>query len=62
MRRFKNAALPAKPQIKKRDAKAADKEESKTKKAENGKEEEESDLELDAHGNPLLVNADLENP
>ena len=62
LRRFKNAPLPEKPQVKKREAKAASKEETKRPAKSEGGKEEESDVECDAHGNPVLVNADLENP
>lgn len=60
VRRANNAPLPSK-QERKRDGKNASKEEEKQKKQENGKEEE-SDIELDAKGNPVLVSADFENP
>ncbi len=42
---------------KKRDAKAAEKEENK-----KANEEDEAEPELDERGNPILVNADFENP
>ena len=45
---------------KKRDAKAAGKEEGK--KETSAKEEEDKLPELDARGNPVLSNADFENP
>lgn len=57
VRRIGNKALPSKEE-KKRDAKAKDKEQVKTVKAENA----ESDVELDEKGNIVLVNSDFENP
>ena len=60
LRRKNNAPLPAMDE-KKRDTKAAGKEEEKKKKQEGAKEEE-SDVELDEKGNPVLINADFENP
>ena len=44
--------------VKKRDAKAADKEDKKEEK----KNEEDKLPELDNRGNPILANADFENP
>jgi len=61
IRRKGSKALPElSAQAKKRDAKAASKEESK--KESKGGEEEDKLPELDARGNPILSNNDFENP
>lgn len=59
IRRKGAKALPELSASKKRDAKAASKEEDKK---ESAKEEEDKLPELDARGNPVLSNADFENP
>jgi len=59
IRRKGSKALPELSAAKKRDAKAASKEESKK---EDTKEDEDKLPELDARGNPVLSNADFENP
>jgi La domain len=59
IRRKGSKALPELSASKKRDAKAASKEVSKK---ESAKEEEDKLPELDARGNPVLANADFENP
>ena len=60
IRRAKNAPLPEKKE-RKRDTKTQGKEEQKQKKQESSKTED-SDVELDDRGNPILTNADFENP
>ena len=59
IRRKGSKPLPELSVAKKRDAKAASKEDAKK---EETKEDEDKLPELDARGNPVLSNADFENP
>ena len=59
IRRKGSKPLPELSAAKKRDAKAASKEDAKK---EDTKEDEDKLPELDARGNPVLSNADFENP